>query len=45
DSRTKSHSGTAYHRLMPQPSDVSESADPGYPQSQHKSHGCPAPEL
>ncbi|GKE76514.1 hypothetical protein Tco_1542634, partial [Tanacetum coccineum] len=41
----QSHSGTAYHRPMPQSSDVFESVDPGYPQSQHKCPGCPAPTL
>ncbi|GKG46711.1 hypothetical protein Tco_0501557, partial [Tanacetum coccineum] len=39
------HSGTDSYRPMSQPSGISESANPGYPQSQHKSPGCPAPEL
>ncbi|GJW14067.1 putative reverse transcriptase domain-containing protein [Tanacetum coccineum] len=39
----QSYSGTAYRRPMPQPSDVSESVDPRYPQSQHRCLGCLAP--
>ncbi|GKG46472.1 hypothetical protein Tco_0501318, partial [Tanacetum coccineum] len=41
----QSHSGTDYHRPMSQPSDISESANPGYPQSQHISPGYLAHEL
>ncbi|GKF64628.1 hypothetical protein Tco_0188076, partial [Tanacetum coccineum] len=41
----QSHSGTAYHRPMPQHSKISESAGPEYPLSWHRYPGCPAPKL
>ncbi|GKG00302.1 hypothetical protein Tco_0301992, partial [Tanacetum coccineum] len=41
----QTHSGTAYHRSMPQHSKISESAYPGHPQSQHKCPECPTPAL
>ncbi|GKE53036.1 hypothetical protein Tco_1488192, partial [Tanacetum coccineum] len=39
----QSHSGTAYHRSMSQHSEISESAYPGHPRSQHKCPECPTP--
>ncbi|GKE63891.1 hypothetical protein Tco_1514258, partial [Tanacetum coccineum] len=39
----QSHSETVYPRPICQPSDISESACPEYPRSQHKYPECPAP--
>ncbi|GKG39052.1 hypothetical protein Tco_0460764, partial [Tanacetum coccineum] len=41
----QSHSGTDYHQPMSQLSDISGSACPEYPLSQHKYPACPAPGL
>ncbi|GJS28637.1 hypothetical protein Tco_0489257 [Tanacetum coccineum] len=41
----QSYSGTDYHHPMSQLSDISGSACPGYPLSQHRYHTCPAPGL
>ncbi|GKG17784.1 hypothetical protein Tco_0372082, partial [Tanacetum coccineum] len=41
----QSHSGTDYHQPMSQLSDISGSACPEYPLSQHRYPACPAPKL
>ncbi|GKE75162.1 hypothetical protein Tco_1537203 [Tanacetum coccineum] len=41
----QSHSGTDYHHLMSQLSDISRSACLEYPLSQHRYPACPTPEL
>ncbi|GJY51497.1 hypothetical protein Tco_0442344 [Tanacetum coccineum] len=41
----QSYSGTDYHQPMSQHSDISGSACPEYPLSQHRYPACPAPRL